>query len=94
MLTQILEPDAHDRLNRIRLVKASRAREVEDRLIMLARSGQLRAKVSEDQLKEILGALSQKEEREGGAAGVGRITVARKGGGGAWDEDEELLGDL
>ncbi|KAI4732352.1 hypothetical protein E4T44_15322, partial [Aureobasidium sp. EXF-8845] len=40
ILSQILEPDAADRLGRIRLVKQSRAEDVENRLIMLARSGQ------------------------------------------------------
>lgn len=93
ILLQILEPDAHDRLNRIRLVKESRAQDVEDRLIMLARSGQLRSKVTEDQLKEILGALSDKEEQQGRMGG-GKITVTRKGGGAAWDEDDDLLDDL
>ena len=74
-------------------MKESRARDVEERLIMLARSGQLRSKVTEEQLKGILGALAEKEESEG-KGGVGRITVSRKGGGGAWDEDDDLLHDL
>eukprot|EP00249_Psilotum_nudum_P030489 c43152_g1_i1 orf=90-362(+) len=47
ILNQILEPAAADRLGRIRMVKESRATDVENRLIMLARSGQLRAKVTE-----------------------------------------------
>merc|ERR1712098_882301 len=37
ILSQILEPEAADRLGRIRLVKESRAQDVENRLIMLAR---------------------------------------------------------
>lgn len=83
ILSQILEPEASDRLNRIRLVKASRAEEVEDRLIMLARSGQLRSKVTETQLKELLGAVSEKKEAEE------KITVSRRKGG--WeDEDDDL----
>ena len=48
---QILTPEAADRPGRIRLVKESRATDVENRLIMLARTGQLRAKVTEEQLK-------------------------------------------
>ena len=46
MLNQILEPDAADRLGRIRLVKEERATQVENQLIMMAQSGQLRAKVT------------------------------------------------
>nr|POE90012.1 programmed cell death protein 5 [Quercus suber] len=89
MLAQILEPAAADRLNRIRLVKASRAEDVENRLISLAQSRQLRGPVSETQLKEILGAISeQAEERE-----KAMFTVQRRKGG--WDEDdlEDLLAD-
>lgn len=79
-----MEPSAADRLGRIRLVKASRAEDVENRLIMLARSGQLRQKVTEEQLKDILGAVSdQTKEKE-------TVKVQRRKGG--WDEDD--LDDL
>lgn len=74
-----------DRLGRIRLVKESRATEVENRLIMMAQSGQLRQKVTEDQLKELLNAVSDKQEEE-------RIVVSRRKG---WDgEDDDDLLDL
>ncbi|KAH6671728.1 PDCD5-related protein, partial [Halenospora varia] len=79
ILNQILEPEAADRLGRIRLVKESRAAEVEDRLIMLARSGQLRQKVTENQLKELLGAVAEKKEEE-------KIVVSRRKG--AWDDED------
>ena len=65
-------------------MKESRAREIEDRLIMLARAGQLRGKVTEEQLKELLGAVAEKREEEGG----GRIVMARRKGG--WDDDDDL----
>lgn len=83
---QILTPEAADRLGRIRLVKESRATDVENRLIMLARSGQLRAKVTEEQLKELLGAVAEQQEKE-----ESKIVVNRRGGGG-WDDDD--LDDL
>ncbi|KAI9708786.1 MAG: hypothetical protein M1820_003741 [Bogoriella megaspora] len=99
ILSQILTPDAADRLGRIRLVRASRATDVENRLIMLARSGQLRNKVTEDQLKEILAAVAEQQGGggEGGEAGggdsVGTVRVQRKRGG--WDdEDDDDLLDL
>jgi len=37
---------------------------VENRLIMLARSGQLRQKITEEQLKEILGGLSEQVQQK------------------------------
>jgi programmed cell death protein 5 len=51
---------------------------------MLARTGQIRQKVSEDQLKDILGAVAEQNEKE-----ESKIVVNRRGGGG-WDSDEEL----
>lgn len=90
ILAQVLTPEAADRLGRIRLVKESRATDVENRLIMLARSGQLRSKVSEDQLKELLGAMAENEEK-GGSGGGGRIVINRRKG---WDDDDDDLLDL
>ncbi|KAF2440255.1 DNA-binding TFAR19-related protein [Karstenula rhodostoma CBS 690.94] len=90
ILTQILTPEAADRLGRIRLVKESRATDMENRLIMLAKTGQLRAKVTEAQLKELLGAVAEQQEKE-----ESRIVVNRRGGGG-WDDDDldDLLKDV
>ncbi|KAH8168150.1 hypothetical protein CIB48_g86 [Xylaria polymorpha] len=85
ILNQILHPEAADRLGRIRLVKESRATEVENRLITLARTGQLRQKVTEAQLKELLSAVAENKEEE-------RIVVNRRKG---WDdEDDDDLLDL
>ena len=77
-------PEAADRLGRIRLVKESRATDIENRLIMLARSGQLRGKVTEDQLKELLGAVAESQEKEK------EIVFSRRKGG--WDDVDVLLG--
>lgn len=57
---------------------------MEDRLIMLARSGQLRSKVTEEQLKELLGAVAETKEEE-------RVVVQRRKG---WDDDDDDLFDL
>ncbi len=51
---------------------------------MLARSGQLRSKVTEEQLKELLGAVAENNEKE-----AGKIIVSRRKGG--WDDDDDLL---
>lgn len=81
ILNQILEPEAADRLGRIRLVKEARATDVENRLIMLARSGQLRAKITEEQLKDLLSSMSEAQEKEE------KIVVTRRKG--AWDDDDD-----
>ena len=82
ILNQILEPAAQERLGRIRLVKASRAEDVENRLIMLAKSGQLREKITEEKLKGLLEAVAENEE-------VKKISVVRRKG--AWDDDDDDL---
>ena len=58
--------------------------------MMLARSGQLRSKITEDQLKELLGAMAENEEKVGGGGG-GRIVINRRKG---WDDDDDDLLDL
>lgn len=67
------------------MVKESRATDVENRLIMLAKSGQLRAKVTEDQLKDLLNSLAETKEEE-------KIVINRRKGG--WDDDDDDLFDL
>ena len=51
---------------------------------MLARSGQLRSKVTEEQLKELLGAVKENNERS-----EEKIVVSRRKGG--WDENDDLF---
>ena len=87
ILSQLLAPEAADRLGRIRLVKESRATDVENRLIMLAKSGQLRSKVTEEQLKDLLEAMAENEEK-GGSRGGGRIVVNRRTD---WDDNDDLF---
>lgn len=50
-------------------------------MIMLARSGQLRQKVTEGQLKEMLNAVAENKEEE-------KIVISRRKG---WDDDDDLL---
>jgi DNA-binding TFAR19-related protein (PDSD5 family) len=84
ILSQILHPEAADRLGRIRLVKEQRATDVENRLITLAQTGQLRSKVTEEQLKELLNAVADNKEEE-------KIVVNRRKG---WDDEDDDLLDL
>lgn len=86
ILSQVLTPEAADRLGRIRLVKEGRATDVENRLITLATSGQLRVKVTEEQLKDLLGVMAENEDKSGGGGG-GKIVISRRKG---WDDDDLL----
>lgn len=86
ILNQILEPEAADRLGRIRLVKEDRAMDVENRLIMLAQTGQLRQKVTEEQLKQLLNAVSENQRKDEEEQ---KIVISRRKGG--WDDDDDLL---
>lgn len=71
------------------MVKESRATDVENRLIMMARTGQLRQKVTEEQLKTMLGSLSEMERKgEGEGGGLGGMKVVRRKG------DDDDLDDL
>lgn len=51
---------------------------------MLAQTGQLRSKVTEEQLKELLNAVADTEKEE-------KIVVARRKG---WEDDDDDLFDL
>jgi len=54
ILMQILEPDARERLNTIKLTKPEFAAAIEQQLVMLAQSGRLRQKITDAQFKELL----------------------------------------
>jgi programmed cell death protein 5 len=54
VLMQILEPQARERLNTIKLTKPEFAKAVEQQLVMLAKGGRLRQKITDAQLKELL----------------------------------------
>jgi programmed cell death protein 5 len=54
LLMQVLEPDARERLNTIKLTKPEFASSVEQQLVALAQSGRLKNKITDAQLKELL----------------------------------------
>ena len=53
-LTQILTPQAKERLGRISLVKEEKAREIENSLLQMAMRRQISGKVTEEQLIDML----------------------------------------
>jgi len=61
VLMSILEPDARERLNTIKLTKPDFAGAVEQQLVQLAQSGRLRNKITDSQLKELLRQLAPKK---------------------------------
>jgi programmed cell death protein 5 len=83
MITQICTPEAADRLGRIAMVKADRARDLENRLIMLARSNQLRGRVTDDDLLKLMD-MVDKGQKE---SGQGDIVFQRRRG--VLDDDED-----
>jgi DNA-binding TFAR19-related protein (PDSD5 family) len=64
IISQILAPEAVDRLGRIAMVKESRARDLENRLIMMARSSQIRQRVTEEDLIALINAIDEKKTTE------------------------------
>ena len=61
ILMQVLEPDARERLNNIKLTKPEFAGAVEQQLVALAQSGRLKNKITDAQLKELLRQLAPKK---------------------------------
>mmetsp|Transcript_15826 Transcript_15826/g.31058 ORF Transcript_15826/g.31058 Transcript_15826/m.31058 type:complete len:130 (+) Transcript_15826:81-470(+) len=59
MIRQLLEPDAVERLNRVGLVKPEKQQRVEEKLLVLAQSGQITEKIGDSQLVSILEKLDQ-----------------------------------
>ncbi|WP_332448834.1 DNA-binding protein [Methanoculleus sp.] len=64
-LMEILEPEARERLNTIKLTRPDFAKAVEQQLVMLAQSGRVRQRITDAQLKGLLEQLtpSKKEFR-------------------------------
>ncbi len=60
LLRQILEPEARERLARIKLARPELAEAVENQLILLAQSGRLTRMITDDELKSILASLTSK----------------------------------
>ncbi|MDN7025232.1 DNA-binding protein [Methanoculleus sp. FWC-SCC1] len=54
VLMEILEPEARERLNTIKLTRPEFAKAVEQQLVMLAQSGRIQKRITDDQLKELL----------------------------------------
>ncbi|KAH8833945.1 PDCD5-related protein [Flagelloscypha sp. PMI_526] len=65
LMATLLETEARERLSRISLVSPERSQQVESILLRMAQSGQIRGKVSESQLIDLL---DQVEQAQGGGS--------------------------
>lgn len=84
ILSQILDSSARDRLRRIAIVKPDRASAVEQLILRMAKSGQIRQRISEDELVALLSDLSGQEQGE--KAKIGGIrNLRRKDSDDEWD---------
>ncbi|RLI79574.1 DNA-binding protein [Archaeoglobales archaeon] len=61
ILRAILEPEAKERLSRLKLAHPEIAESVENQLIMLAQSGRLNQRISDEMLVEILRRVAPKK---------------------------------
>ena len=62
ILKKLLSKQALERLGRIRLVKPELALQLELYLVQLYQSGKIQSEISDDQLKNILDALTEKKK--------------------------------
>ncbi|CCH43083.1 hypothetical protein BN7_2630 [Wickerhamomyces ciferrii] len=63
-LDQVLEPEARARLSRVNLVRPDRAKAVEQYIIRLAQSGQIRRKLDEESIVEILNGIARDQNKQ------------------------------
>jgi len=61
ILWKILTPDARERLGRIKTARPEMAESIENQLIMVAQSGQLKNKINDEQLRMLLSKLLPKK---------------------------------
>lgn len=63
ILRQVLEPEARERLQRVKMARPEKGKRIEQQLIQLAASGRIQQKLTDSQLKQVL-AESQKNQRD------------------------------
>lgn len=77
IMAQILSNEARERLARIQLVRPQKAQGISDLLLRMAQSGQIRGKVSEDQLVGILDQVEAMEKSKSASQQQGTIKVSK-----------------
>ncbi|KAI0928007.1 hypothetical protein AcW1_005390 [Taiwanofungus camphoratus] len=87
LLATVLDSAARERLARIALVSPQRSQQIETILLRMAQTGQLRGRVSEDQLIELL---EQADEAQSKSAPKKGTIVFQRRKGGLDDDDFDL----
>lgn len=64
ILSQLLEPQARERLSRVNMVRPERAKAVETYITKLAQTGQLKRKMTEQEIVEILNGIARDEDKQ------------------------------
>ncbi|GAB9466209.1 hypothetical protein Gpo141_00003587 [Globisporangium polare] len=64
IVSQVMQPEARERLSRIAIVKPEKARAIEDMVIQMAQRGQLAAKIDEEKLIDLLARAGETEEKQ------------------------------
>lgn len=62
ILSRMLSKEAYERLSRVRAVKPEFAAQLETYMVSLFQSGQIKAEISDEQLKQILDKITQKKQ--------------------------------
>lgn len=57
VLRQVLEPDARERLQRVKIARPDQGAALEEQIVALAQSGRLRGKITDQDLKTLLARL-------------------------------------
>jgi len=63
-LRKILTKDARERLNRVKLANEALAQQLETYLVRIGQSGQVRDKIDEEKLKDILKSIKDDQEKD------------------------------
>ncbi len=61
ILMEVMTPEARSRLANVKLARPEYALQIENLLIQLAQTGQVKQKITDAQLKQILGKISRKK---------------------------------
>ncbi|KAI0702315.1 PDCD5-related protein [Cytidiella melzeri] len=86
LLATVLDNAARERLSRIAMVSQDRARQIESILLRMAQSGQLRGRVTEEQLIDLLEKADDAQGRSQPKKGA--IVFQRRKGG--FDDDDDF----
>lgn len=63
-LRKVLTKDAIERLGRVRLANEDLAKQLETYLVRLSQAGQIKNKITEDKLKQILKSVKQEQKKD------------------------------